>query len=74
MILHIFNPEHDMALAANDPFWTAPHAGRQMRADLGWIPALWASDNDLVLVDNKEKAEFSTIQHFQHYSTKSYYN
>ena len=24
MILHIFNPEHDMALAANDPFWTAP--------------------------------------------------
>ena len=53
MILHIFNPEHDMALAANDPFWTAPHAGRQMRADLGWIPALWASDNDLVLVDNK---------------------
>ena len=57
MILHIFNPEHDMALAANDPFWTAPHAGRQMRADLGWIPALWASDNDLVLVDNKEKAE-----------------
>lgn len=60
MILHIFNPEHDMALAANDPFWTAPHAGRQMRADLGWIPALWAADSDLVLVDNKEIAEFSS--------------
>lgn len=57
MILHIFNPEHDMALAANNPFWTAPHAGRQMRADLGWIPAVWASDGDIILVDNKDKAE-----------------
>ena len=72
MILHIFNPEHDMALAANDPFWTAPHAGRQMRADLGWIPALWASDNDLVLVDNKEKAEFSSKK-ISHSNPNVYY-
>ena len=61
-----------MALAANDPFWTAPHAGRQMRADLGWIPALWASDNDLVLVDNKEMAEFSSKK-ISHSNPNVYY-
>lgn len=56
MKLHIFNPEHDMALAANDPHFTAPHAGRDMRADLGFLPALWADDGDAVLVDNAEAA------------------
>jgi hypothetical protein len=38
MRLHIFNPEHDIALAANLKRFTAPHAGRQMRADLGFLP------------------------------------
>ena len=32
--IHVFNPEHDIALAANQKRFTAPHAGRQMRADL----------------------------------------
>ena len=50
--IHIFNPEHDIALAANAEHWTAPHAGRQLRADLGWLPALWAADGDVVLVDD----------------------
>lgn len=57
MNLHIFNPEHDMALAADSPFWTSPHAGRKMRADLGWLPALWAEDGDVVLVDDVPAAE-----------------
>lgn len=52
MNLHIFNPEHDLALAANNKFWTAPHAGRQLRADLGWLPILWADNRDYVLVDD----------------------
>ena len=43
MKLHIFNPEHDLALAANLSNFTAPHAGRQLRADLGFIPAIWAA-------------------------------
>ena len=41
MKLHIFNPEHDLALAANLKQFTAPHAGRQLRSDLAFIPALW---------------------------------
>ncbi len=56
-ILHIFNPEHDIALAANLSNFTAPHAGRQLRADLGFIPALWAKEGDIVMVDNVEYAE-----------------
>lgn len=59
MILHIFNPEHDIALASNLSNFTAPHAGRQLRHDLGFLPALWAKDGDGVLVDYSERAEYS---------------
>ena len=44
MKLHVFNPEHDLALAANLSNFTAPHAGRKLRADLGCLPALWADE------------------------------
>lgn len=57
MVLHVFNPEHDLALAADLGNFTAPHAGRRLRADLGYIPALWAADDDVVLVENVEDAE-----------------
>ncbi len=50
--LHVFNPEHDIALAAHQRHFTAPHAGRQLRADLGFLPALWAGSGDVVLVDD----------------------
>ena len=56
MKLHIFNPEHDLALAANLRQFTAPHAGRQLRSDLAFIPALWAEEGDLVLVDDIDNA------------------
>ena len=67
MRLHIFNPEHDIALAANQPRFTAPHAGREMRADLGFLPALWASDGDLVLVDDVEAA-VESVRHVGMYA------
>ncbi len=56
MKLHIFNPEHDLALAANLRRFTAPHAGRQLRTDLAYIPALWAAEGDFVLVDDIDDA------------------
>lgn len=56
MTLHIFNPEHDLALASNLRNFTSPHAGRQLRHDLSWLPALWASEGDKVLVDDCESA------------------
>ncbi|MBR2114466.1 MAG: hypothetical protein IJ929_07345 [Prevotella sp.] len=48
MTLHIFNPEHDIALASNLSNFTAPRAGRQLRTDLWWMPRLWAQENDVV--------------------------
>lgn len=57
MTLHIFNPDHDMALASDLSNFTAPHAGRQLRSDLGWLPALWAAEGDAVLVDDAARAE-----------------
>ena len=52
MDLHVFNPEHDIALAHNRRHLTMPHAAQELRMNLGWIPALWASDGDAVLVDD----------------------
>ena len=57
MTFHIFNPEHDIALASGLSNFTAPHAGRQLRHDLGFLPALWASEDDVVLVDDQEWAQ-----------------
>lgn len=62
MKLHIFNPEHDLALAANQTNYTAPHAGRQLRNDLSFIPALWADEGDLVLVDDIDDA-YDKVRH-----------
>jgi len=56
MKLHLFNPEHDIALAAHLANFTAPHAARQLRYDLGFLPALWAEESDMVLVDDVEVA------------------
>ena len=57
MTLHIFNPDHDLALASGLENFTAPHAGRQLRHDLAWLPALWAEDGDTVIVDSEEQAQ-----------------
>ena len=57
MKLLVFNPEHDLALAANLSNFTAPRAGRQLRADLGFIPAVWADNDDYILVDDVRQAE-----------------
>jgi len=50
--LYVFNPEHDLALASNLSNFTAPHAGRQLRTDLCYLPALWAGPDDYVLVEH----------------------
>lgn len=56
MVLHVFNPEHDLALASGLSNFTAPHAGRRLRADLGYLPALWAGEDDCVLVEHVDQA------------------
>lgn len=65
MILNVFNPEHDLALASGLTNFTAPHAGRQLHADLDWLPAIWAQPGDIVLVDSAEDAQraFGRLMH-----------
>lgn len=57
MKLHIFNPEHDIALALNKAVFTAPHAVRELRRDMAFIPTLWADRGDAVLVDDPQSAQ-----------------
>lgn len=52
MTLHIFNPDHDLALASGQANFTAPHAGRQLRHDLGWLPVLWADEGIVLAADD----------------------
>ena len=54
MKVYLFNPGHDIALAAHQKYVTLPHAARQLQADLAYLPVLWATDGDLVLVEDKE--------------------
>lgn len=54
--LHIFNPEHDIALAHGSSLFTSPRAGRQLRADLGFLPALWAGEESVVWTDQPQEA------------------
>ena len=62
MTLHIFNPEHDIALASGLANFTAPHAGRLLRHDLGFLPAIWAKAGDTILVDDPEYAKQAYVK------------
>lgn len=64
MTLHIFNPEHDIALAYNRKHLTVPHAAQELRMSLGWIPVLWAADGDAVLVDDVSYAIKAATKYF----------
>ena len=57
MTIRIFNPEHDIALASGLANFTAPHAGRQLRHDLGFLPAAWAAAGDVIVADDPELAQ-----------------
>lgn len=57
MTIHVFNPDHDIALASNQSNYTTPRVGRELHRDLGYIPMLWAKRGDVVVVDDVEQAE-----------------
>jgi hypothetical protein len=57
MNLHIFNPSHDLALASGKADYVAPHKVRLLESDLDFLPSLWAEDDDMILVDNIERAK-----------------
>ena len=72
MTLHVFNPEHDIALAYDNKYFTAPHAGRQLRHDLDYLPILWAEEGDFVLVENVNSAQQHALR-LQRYGKQVYF-
>ena len=56
MHIHYFNPDHEIAMAMNKPRYEMPRVTREMRRDLGFIPAVWADDGDCVVVDDVDTA------------------
>ncbi|MBQ7443695.1 MAG: hypothetical protein IJS59_07525 [Bacteroidaceae bacterium] len=50
MRLLVFNPESDLALAANDAHYTPPASARRMAADLALLPEAWAAADDAILL------------------------
>ena len=51
--LHIFNPSHDEALAANSPYYYPAKAARTLATDLAVLPAWWAEEGDWILLPNE---------------------
>lgn len=56
MTLHIFNPEHDLALACDMENFTPPAAACKLYSDLAFMPALWSDDGDAVVVEDRMQA------------------
>lgn len=58
MILHIFNPENDLALADGSTNYFAPSAAMSIAHDLATLPLWFASPGDVVQLPGLLQAEF----------------
>lgn len=50
-ILHIFNPEHDYALAVGNASYTPPSSVIKLKKRFSLLPALYAGSGDYILLD-----------------------
>lgn len=50
MKLHLFNPDNDSALAADQEYYTPSKAAVALRRSGSMLPWLWADDGDMILV------------------------
>ena len=57
--LHVFNPEHEIAMARNIRNFTPTAIIQRFRREAGFIAAVWANDGDWILVDDSVEAEMS---------------
>lgn len=57
--LYIFNPDHDLALANNDPNYMAPESARKMAAEMVLLPLWYADASDYVLAPSKYNLVFA---------------
>lgn len=59
MILHLFNPSHDEALAANSPYYYPANVARRLQCEQGALPALWAGEGNAVLLSEESDVPHS---------------
>lgn len=60
MILHIFNPENDLALADGGANYCPPPAAAQIASDLATLPLWFADEDDAVLLPATAHSDFCT--------------
>lgn len=60
--VHFFNPDNDLALAANVAQFTPPSNPRMLRQSGALLPLWWADEGDFVLVE--DMADTTTIESF----------
>lgn len=53
MILHVFNPSHDEALAADTPYYTPTRAAEATALRYRTLPARWAAPGDAVWIGSQ---------------------
>ena len=49
MLLYIFNPDHDLALANNEAHYMPPDSAKKMATDLALLPVWFAQEDGFVL-------------------------
>ena len=57
MKVHLFNPENDLALAADTAHFTPPKAARALHAAGALLPLWWADEGDVVIAPDDMVAE-----------------
>ena len=60
MILHVFNPENDLALADGGANYCPPPAAAQIASDLATLPLWFADEGDAVLLPATAHSDFCT--------------
>lgn len=58
MEIYLFNPDSDMALAANKPNYTPPANIRRMISDLSMLPVWYAAPDSMVLSDSEHDRHY----------------
>lgn len=70
--LFVFNPEHDLALAVGKGPYTPPAEVISLRKTQSLLPALYAGDSDLILLQEMTLPDsFSSLQYYQQAKDKN---
>lgn len=64
MTLFIFNPSHEMALAADNAQFTPPAAVVKFERDLTLLPAIYANNGDAILAQCR-RSELTSLKYYQ---------